>query len=199
MIDITESFSAAGVVFKGVGKVVCNPKSSVSIGAGSVIYTPITILGEGNEVSIGENCILLGGITLKCHRSVLKIGSKVTWGSVNLMMHESNTIIIGDDCMFSTNIFMDVSDMHSIYDLNTNMRINPSEPIVLGSHVWVGYGVTLLRGTTIANGSIVGAGSVVKGAFNDADCIIAGNPGRVVKRGIRWDRHLMPESGNFCG
>ena len=137
-----------------------------------------------------------GAITLKCEDSRLVIGNGVTWGSVNLMMHESNSILIGHDCMFSSNIFMDISDMHSIYNIESGERINQSESIVFGEHCWVGYQAILLRGTQVLSGSIIGAGSVVKGIFNERNCIIAGNPGRIVKSGVRWERQLPVDSGN---
>ena len=199
MIDLTSTLATSGVVFSGLGKVVCHPKSKVTIGAGSRISCPITVLGENNVVSIGSECILHGGITLKCKNSILGIGNNVTWGHVNLMMHESNNILIGDDCMFSTNIFLDVSDMHPIFDIQSGARINASEPIVLGSHVWIGYGATLLRGAQVAEGCIVGAGSVLKGRFPVSNCAIAGNPARIVKFGVRWERNLNPETGYFPG
>jgi carbonic anhydrase/acetyltransferase-like protein (isoleucine patch superfamily) len=196
MIDLTDELASTGVIFVGLGRVLYHPGSTITIRAGSIIGTPITVLGGGNSIVIGERCILQGGITLKCKDSRLVIGSGVTWGSVNLMMHESNQILIGDDCMFSSNIFMDVSDMHPIYNLGTELRNNYSQPIVLGDHVWVGYGVILLRGTAVQTGSIIGAGSVVKGLFEEKNCVIAGNPGRIVKSSIRWERQLPFEAGN---
>lgn len=114
MIDITDRLASSGVIFQGPGKVLCHPDSTVNIGVESVIIAPIKILGAGCSINIGVRCLLVGAITLKCKDSQLVIGDGVTWGSVNLMMHESNQIFIGDDCMFSSNIFMDISDMHSI-------------------------------------------------------------------------------------
>jgi acetyltransferase-like isoleucine patch superfamily enzyme len=94
---------------------------------------------------------------------------------------------------------MDVSDMHSVYGIENAERINPSAPVVLGKHVWVGYGVILLRGTKIPSGSILGAGSVVKGQFDEINSVIAGSPRRIVRRGVRWDRRLPTASGNISG
>lgn len=197
MIDLTEQLAKNGVSFQSLGKVLCHQDSTVTIGAGSVIKTPITVLGGGNHVTIGDRCSLQGGITLKCRDSSLSIGAGTTWGAVNLMMHESNLISIGTDCMFSVNILLDVSDMHPIYCATSGDRINFSEKIIIGDHVWIGYGATILRGTLIQDGCIVGAGSVVRGEFQDRGCIIAGNPRRVIKNGIRWERNLPLESGNI--
>ena len=38
----------------------------------------------------------------------------------------------------------------------------------------------ILKGTTIGNNCVVGAGSVVHGTFGD-NCVIAGNPAKVIK------------------
>lgn len=39
----------------------------------------------------------------------------------------------------------------------------------------------ILKGTKIGNNVVVGAGSVVNGSFPD-NCIIAGNPAKIVKQ-----------------
>ena len=40
----------------------------------------------------------------------------------------------------------------------------------------------VLPGVHLGNNTIVGAGSVVTKSFMDGNCIIAGNPARIIKR-----------------
>lgn len=55
-----------------------------------------------------------------------------------------------------------------------------ARPIQIGNDVWIGGGVIVLPGVTIGEGSVIGAGSVV---VHDVppDCVVVGNPARVVR------------------
>ena len=70
----------------------------------------------------------------------------------------------------------------------TGESVNIGKYITLGNHVWLGEGVTVLKNTIIADNCIVGTRAVVSGKFDIAGCVIAGNPGHVIKQGVNWDR-----------
>ena len=57
----------------------------------------------------------------------------------------------------------------------------PGPDTVIGNDVWIGQGARLLPGARIGDGVIVGAGAVVGGQVPPYS-IVAGNPGRVVRR-----------------
>ena len=44
------------------------------------------------------------------------------------------------------------------------------------------------KGVNIANNSVIGASAVVTKGFEESNVIIAGNPAKVIKRGINWRR-----------
>lgn len=104
-------------------------------------------------------------------------------------------IIIGRDCMFSSKIVCHAGDGHSIYNVENSERVNYIREqydsdkfrIVLGEHVWVGFQAFLLAGTNVGSGSIIGARTLVNKAFPN-NVIIAGNPGKVIKKDIGWSR-----------
>ena len=85
---------------------------------------------------------------------------------------------------------MSTGDSHSIVDLE-GKRLNTSESIRIGDHVWVGINVTCLKGVHIANNSVVGAGSLLNGSFSEENVVLAGNPARVVKTGVDWLRERI--------
>lgn len=54
-------------------------------------------------------------------------------------------------------------------------------PVSIGHHVWIASGVTVLPGVRIADGTVLASGSVLHKSTSSND-IIAGNPGRVIKK-----------------
>jgi len=56
-------------------------------------------------------------------------------------------------------------------------------PIRIGSSCFIGAGSVIAPGVTIGNQVIVAAGAVVLRSM-PGDCVVAGNPARVVRRGI---------------
>lgn len=53
--------------------------------------------------------------------------------------------------------------------------------IKIGNNVFIGMNCTILPNTIIGSNCIVGAGSVLRGKYPD-DCVIIGNPAKVVMR-----------------
>lgn len=56
-----------------------------------------------------------------------------------------------------------------------------SQPISIGANVWIGQFARICKGVTIGENSIVAANAVVTKSV-PANCIVAGNPARVVKQ-----------------
>ncbi|MDD5277164.1 MAG: acyltransferase [Methylovulum sp.] len=166
--------------------------NTVEIGDNVKGRVSINIQGGGSEVIIKDNVNIMGLLNVVIRRgfSSVVIGAESTFqGSVRLFNHEPNSIEIGPDCMFAGDILAMTSDMHAIFDAD-NIRINPSAPIIIGNHVWIGAAVRLLKGVTLGNGSIVGMSSlVVRGQYPE-NCIVAGNPAKVVRENILWTRAI---------
>lgn len=101
-----------------------------------------------------------------------------------MLLSEKN-IIIGDQCLFSHTIWFRNADPHLIYDNITNKRINPTQSIYIGDHVWVGQEVAFLKKSFVASGSIIGTKSVVT-KLCYSNTINAGNPIKQVKENISW-------------
>lgn len=67
-------------------------------------------------------------------------------------------------------------------------------PIIIGDNCWIGTNVRICKGVTIGNNSIVAACSVVTKDV-PANCIVAGNPAKVVKTDIdKIPSPLFPEN-----
>lgn len=141
---------------------------------------------ENNVVKVGKLHIL-NNLRL----SLYGWNSNITIGNCNFVDAIISTttngkVTIGNDSMFSFTISVFQPDQHLIFDLNTKQRINANKNITIGNHVWIGKGVQLLGGCSIPDNCIVGARSVTSRKFTEKNCIIAGNPAKVIRKDIIW-------------
>ena len=163
-----------------------------------------------SKIYIGKNCRFLRNTFLlynDTNTSDICINDNCTFEE-NTEFHANSgkKIIIGNDCMFSHDVLLQSGDGHSIFDVVSEENINSvyenqstvKNCIYVGRHVWVGTGALLLHGTSIKTGSIVAAKSCVKGIF-DNNCVIAGNPAKIVKKDIAWSRDNSSHDINSCG
>lgn len=149
----------------------------------------IIIEGNNNKVYLGEEVKLYGAdIKLFGDNNVFHMGqSTSTNGSVEFNVLDGCRMKIGEDCMFSRNINLWTGDFHSILNV-AGERINQSKDVIIGNRVWVGTESNILKGTHIGDDSVIGAGSIVSKKFDNTHAVIAGNPAKVMKKDISWDR-----------
>lgn len=159
----------------------------VRLGSGTRLGVNMTIRGSGNTVEIGEACHLHGFMNVLCSNARLKIGDGVTMVQGSIQLHEPGEIVIGDDCMISSQVYISLSDIHPIYDRGTGQRINPAASVVIGDHVWAGLRCMIMKGARIGDGGVIAAGAIVSGQ-TPPNAIVAGVPGRVVRENIAWRR-----------
>lgn len=147
-------------------------------------------LGNDSIIEISEDVSIKGQLRIG-HQSTIIIGENSTsTNPVYFTCAENTRIEIGKDCMFATNNQIRTDDAHPIYSSITGERINISKDIIIGNHVWIGYGATILSGAKVDDGSIIGMGSIVKGVFPN-NCVIAGIPAKILKRDVFWERPLL--------
>ena len=53
-------------------------------------------------------------------------------------------------------------------------------PIVIGSNIWIGDKVSILKGVTIGDNVVIGAHSLINKDI-PSNCVVAGNPARIIK------------------
>lgn len=150
----------------------------------------IRFLGKNNKVIIGHNVIhnVIASnnelLIILGNNGICSIGNETHIGGGRFCVSEAR-LIIGAECLFSSQILIRNHDGHHIFDVNTHKRINYSKDIIIGNHVWVGWGASFLGGTQIGNGSIVGARAVTSSKFGEHQ-IIAGSPARVIRENVCW-------------
>lgn len=151
----------------------------------------IELRNHDSSVEIGEKCTLTGTFRCRSSGTHIRIGGHTTIMMAHISLHEPGVITLGENCMLSGDITMDVSDMHSILDIETGERINPPRDILIGDHVWLAQGVRVLKGAQIGQDCIIGSRSMVIGAI-PAQSLAVGAPARVIRRGVTWDRRRLP-------
>lgn len=123
------------------------------------------------------------------HQQQLTIGAYTTIAGANANLDENSGLILGKNCMLGGCIFFAPSDGHSILDKTSNTIINSiKHPILIGDNVWIGAYSIILKNTNIPNNTIIAASSVVSKSFTDENTIIGGNPAKIIKKNVIWNR-----------
>lgn len=145
----------------------------------TVVLGRANIYGSG-RIRLGEGILLYPGLYAEtCGDGEIVIGDGVVLSTgVHLVSYAG--IFIGKGTM--------VGEYTSVRDANhtraEGMTLRDSDhaakPIVIGSEVWIGRGVTVLGGVTIGDRAIVGANAVVTKDV-PADSVVAGVPAVAIK------------------
>ncbi len=90
-------------------------------------------------------------------------------------------VIIGNNAHIAREAVIRDYDGHYIEE--TTYRT--AKPVTIGDNVWIGYRAMILKGVTIGNNSVVAANSVVTKDV-PANCIVAGNPAKIIRTNINW-------------
>lgn len=162
--------------------------NAIEIGVSARLHRcNIRIVGNCNRVIIGEGVVLNNAeLWIEDDSNTISIGANsVISGKTHIAAIEGTEVLIGSDCLLSSDIRFATGDSHSVVD-GSGSRINLSRSIEIADHVRIGTGARLLKGTSIQRDSIVGANTLVNKAFDEGGVVIAGNPGRIVKREVSW-------------
>ncbi len=164
---------------------------------------PIIFNKGGARLKIGNNVTLKSSslsnlvglysrtiIVTRASGAVIEIGDNV--GISGATIYARQGIYIGDNTCVGGNCKILDNDFHPI-DAEERLRLLndvhggdasdliPTREIHIGKNCFLGCNSIILKGTVLGDGCVVGAGAVVSGKFED-NCVIAGNPARVIKR-----------------
>jgi acetyltransferase-like isoleucine patch superfamily enzyme len=124
------------------------------------------------EFSIFSNFFMAiyDGAEFRCGSGFFNCGSEIIC---------SQSITIGDTCMFGPQVAIRDDDEHYI---GNGER---TAPVSIGDNVWVGTRAIILKGVTIGDGAVIAAGSVVAKDV-PAHSMVGGVPARVIREGVFW-------------
>ena len=151
------------------------------------------------KVEYGKNLLLKGVpiifnkggaiIVTRAPGAEIEIGDNV--GISGATIYARKKITIGENTCIGGNCKILDNDFHPIEAEARNKLLRdenggdsdlvPSREIKIGKNCFIGCNSIILKGTVLGDGCVVGAGAVVAGKFED-NCVIVGNPARVIKR-----------------
>ena len=174
------------ITFKFLGK-----NSLVKIFNPSKISKLNLIIGENSNIIINKNIKIHSSLLIDCsaNNASITIGMNARFGTTQIQLRDEPNVslTIGDDFLCGYGVSIRNGDGHTIYDIRTKKPINIANNIIIGRHVWVCRDVQILKNTYIPSNCIIGMGSIVTKKFDEENCIIAGRPAKIVKRGVNWD------------
>lgn len=133
------------------------------------------VIGNGVRISIDDNGVLeFGG---KLHEPTSGI-------TANASIMVRKKIRIGSDFICAWDTFITDCEWHSIDGAESQADV------VIGNHVWVAHGASVLKGAEVGDGCVVGCRSVVLKGVHPEHSLLAGIPARPIKNDINWRYEL---------
>ena len=136
---------------------------------------------------------------MKMYNSWLKRNGMVIQGKAKYIHHSaildgqgydmiklSNNVVISLGVTILVHDFAIEAGLTAIGKQNTQNEAHTMKPVHIGENSFIGANVTILGGTEIGKNCIVAAGSVIPGKAYPDDCIIAGNPAKIIGNTKEW-------------
>ncbi|MEO1001525.1 MAG: hypothetical protein AAFX65_00260 [Cyanobacteria bacterium J06638_7] len=155
--------------------------------------------GDDKHVKVGdtnEHIINLRILSQRGRGQAAEIGSGLRCNGIEIQMTDGDSgVVIGNDCLISWGVKVRTSDGHAIIDIESGKAVNFSQDVRIGNRVWICEDVKILKGVELPADTIIASGSTITKSFPSSDScsVIGGCPGRVLKRGVRWDMRSPSE------
>ncbi|MFC5446783.1 acyltransferase [Paenibacillus aestuarii] len=156
---------------------------------------PVIFKKSGAKLVVGENVTIKSSflsnlvglyqrtiIIARTPEAEIRIGDNV--GISGATIYARKSITIGENTLIGGNAKILDNDFHPIEIEARNADVKEkigTRPIMIGKNCFIGCNSLILKGTVLGDGCVVGAGAVVSGKFEE-NCVIAGNPAKVIKR-----------------
>ncbi|MDS1272156.1 DapH/DapD/GlmU-related protein [Lipingzhangella sp. LS1_29] len=156
----------------------------------SIAFPPATVFGEP-WIRLGAHTVLGAEITLTAGMTpghdlgagtVIRIGSGCAIGRGSHIVAHSR-IEIGDHVFAGPYVYI-TDQNHTYTDTATPVGFQwpVDDPVSIGSGSWLGASAVILPGAQIGRNCVVAAGTVVRPGTYPDHSVVAGVPGRVVRR-----------------
>jgi acetyltransferase-like isoleucine patch superfamily enzyme len=134
---------------------------------GELVTGGWTIFGEGTQVTA---------------RGRLEVGD-ATFFHADVRIIVRKSVTIGASCAVGWDVLIMDTDEHPLA-VGGEPR-DPTAPVTIGDHVWIGARAAILKGVNIGDGAVVAAQSVVTRDVPPR-ALVAGSPAKVVRQDVSW-------------
>lgn len=175
------------------GTVFCMDKSARIEGNGLAIFNENQkkINGRTTVIKMAENSVIMVNGNVHCNYGAditLEQGALLSIGdcfiNTNIDIYCKTNISIGNDVLIGQHVTIRDTDGHRILS-DKGEHDALSKPVMIKNHVWIATNATILKGVTIGENSVVAAGAVVTKSV-PPNCLVAGVPAKIIRRGIHW-------------
>lgn len=170
----------------------------IAIGA-DVDEMPITFvpaqINLSGKLNVHGNVILNKGASLVVWRNAeMNLGNDVMICS-GCLVKAVNNVTIGNHVMISSGCFIMDSSIHCLYDTTTNKPPPPTGSIIIGDNVWLNMYTDIIKSGGAPTGCITTRYAFISTPFDssDANCILAGQPAKIIKRNITQVHNFSTE------
>lgn len=149
---------------------------------------------NSNDITLGDNVHIHGSLMSQSHGKI-KIGNYSKVGR-DVMLQSVESISIGEGVIIARDVVITDNNTHptSLYfkqawakaNLGSTMHLwkwSNKSPVSIGNYVWIGERSRICKGVSIGDNCVIAAHSVVTKSI-PANCIVAGNPARIVRTDI---------------
>lgn len=198
MISITDFSSlpdlSGNKVFVDAGKSFLENSTVCFNGTGNILFVEDGVkLSRSTVKFMGNNCLIYlkkssrvfcVQIDVYNNSTVYIGGGNYFNGALHMSASEEKNVVIGDDGLYSFDTWIRTADPHLVYSTESHERLNPSQSVFIGDHVWIGQSAIVLKRSVIGSGSVIGAASVVAGKKVPSNVSFGGNPARLIRKGV---------------
>lgn len=121
--------------------------------------------------------------------STIYVGENLaTNGTVSIIASEARHVFLGNNCLISKGCSIRTGDAHRLYDITTGARLNEGRSVFMGDHVWLGWGVNVLKGSRLYSGTIVGLGAILTGKEYFSNTAYGANLAKPIAYNVCFDK-----------
>ncbi|HOW53947.1 MAG TPA: acyltransferase [Syntrophorhabdaceae bacterium] len=135
---------------------------------------------ENGKIIIGDNVFFDKNVEICAARdATVAIAGKVTI-CPRFILNAGTDVSIGESTVIAANCNINASERQRVIGIEMIRQEYLHAPISIGSDVWFGVGVSVLKGVKIGDGAIIGSNAVVASDIDD-NAVAVGVPAKTVK------------------
>lgn len=143
-------------------------------------------VNEGGRLIFEGTAFIANGCYIRVHEGARMIlGDKVGINS-NCFIRSTTEVTLGERVMLGWDNEIIDSDGHDVWV--DDRKVEKSQPIHIGKHVWITSHVRVSKGVTIADECIVAKGTVVTKKHTVPHTLIGGIPAKDIRTGVNWEK-----------